>query len=258
MSIIILCTILCLRDILPFTTLYPKEIKTCKLKELSKNLSILTFNVYQKNNQYQAMMDLVHTLDPDMVLLLETNEDWRKEIKPLDRIYPYQIKAIQENTYGMMLLSKLAPIEENIERLTDNKIPSIDCLVNFNNRKIRLRGLHPRPPVPGEALTSKQKDAEFREAAKVISELPSDEIVIVAGDLNDVVWSKASKRFKKTSNLKDPRVGRGTFSTFPTYLPIRFPLDHIFCSSELQVCELSVLGNIGSDHFPIYVVFYVP
>jgi endonuclease/exonuclease/phosphatase (EEP) superfamily protein YafD len=53
--------------------------------------------------------------------LLETNEDWRKALKHLEKVYPYQVKAIEENTYGMMLLSKVAPLEENIERLTDKK-----------------------------------------------------------------------------------------------------------------------------------------
>jgi len=189
---------------------------------------------------------------------LETNEKWRKAMYPLIDKYPYNIKAIQENTYGMILLSKQKPFEQSIETLSDKDVPSIDCLIKIKDQKIRIRGLHPRPPIPGEALTSKQKDAEFAEAARRLSELPDDEFKIVIGDLNDVVWSKASKRFKITSKLGDPRVGRGTYSTFPTYFPIRFPLDHIFCSTQLLLSKIMVLENIGSDHFPIYVEFCIP
>ena len=256
-ALLFFSALICLRDIIPFTKWYPKEIKDCQIKDLEKNLSILTYNVYQKNDKYQPLIELVDNLSPDFILLLETNKDWQKALKSLDKIYPYQVKVIQENTYGMMLLSKFEPLEENVERLTDKKIPSIDFMIKFYDKKVRLRGLHPRPPIPGEALSSKQKDAEFREAAKIIADLPSDEMVIVMGDLNDVVWSKASKRFKKISKLKDPRIGRGTYSTFPTYFPIRFPLDHIFCSPELFLADLTVLENIGSDHFPIYVKFCV-
>jgi len=253
--LLILCALICLRDILPFTKLYKKEIRGCTDdSELSK-LKILIYNVYQKNEEYVKLIEKVRSLDPDILLLLETNETWRKALLPLIDKYPYNIKAIQENTYGMMMLSKFEPIEKGVENLSANDIPSIDCLIKMDGQKIRIRGLHPKPPIPGEALSSKQKDAEFAEAAKIISQLPADELKVVIGDLNDVVWSKASKRFKKVSGLKDPRVGRGTYSTFPTYSPIRFPLDHIFCSKELLLSELKVYENIGSDHFPIYVEF---
>jgi len=253
--LLFVCSMICLRDILPFTQFYKKEIEGCSDGSDYSTLNVLIYNVYQKNEQYDKLIEKVKSIDPDLVLLLETNETWYKAMQPLVDKYPYIIKAIQENTYGMMMLSKLKPIEKKVEKLSDNDIPSIDCLVKIKDQKIRIRGLHPKPPIPGEALTSKQKDAEFNEAAKRISQLTEDELIIVIGDLNDVVWSKASKRFKKTSGLKDPRVGRGTYSTFPTYFSVRFPLDHIFCSSEFLLSELKVLENIGSDHFPIHVEF---
>ncbi|MBT8231706.1 MAG: endonuclease/exonuclease/phosphatase family protein [Saprospiraceae bacterium] len=255
---LILSSAICLKDILPFTKWYKKEVQNCSQCDHKNSLSILVFNVYQKNTAYQKLIDLVKMVDPDIILLLETNNAWAEALKPLDKIYKNCVKVIQENTYGMMLYSKLPSLEEKIERLSDDKIPSIDYLGIINNKKLRIRGLHPRPPIPGEALSSKQKDAEFREAAKIISQLDENELKIVIGDLNDVVWSKASKKFKNISGLKDPRVGRSTLSTFPTYSPIRFPLDHIFCSSELLISDFKVLENIGSDHFPVYIRFCVP
>ena len=255
---LIACSVICLNDIIPFSRWYKKEIRSCSNKSVFNRLNILAFNVYQENEDYDKLIQLVNSLNPDIVLLIETNNKWYDAMKPLINLYPYSIKAIQENTYGMMMLSKLEPLEKSIEHLSDKEIPSIDCLIELDGQKIRIKGLHPKPPIPGEALTSKQKDAEFKEAAKQISQLPKDELVLVIGDLNDVVWSKASKRFKKTSGLKDPRVGRGTYSTFPTYFPIRFPLDHIFCSSTFLLSELKVLDNIGSDHFPIFVEFCLP
>jgi len=256
--LLFICAVFCLKDILPFTRWYKKEIIGCSNREKMSTLNILIYNVYQKNDKYGKLIDKVNSLNPDIVLLLETNKHWQKAMDPLIKKYPYNIMAIQEDTYGMMILSKLEPIEKNIEQLTDQNIPSIDCLVKIKDQKIRIRCLHPKPPIPGEAMSSKQKDTEFMEAAKRIHQQPDDELNIIIGDLNDVVWSKASKRLKKESGLKDPRVGRGTFSTFPTYFPIRFPLDQIFCSSELLLSELKVLENIGSDHFPIYVEFCIP
>lgn len=253
--LLFVCALVSLRDILPFTRWYKKEIKDCSNKLNFNKISIMVYNVYQENDEFDKLIDKVHLINSDILLLLETNEKWRDSMAPLKEVYPYNIKCIQENTYGMMLFSKFKPLEQSVDQLSDDDIPSIDCLIKIEEKKVRIRGLHPKPPIPGEAMTSEQKDAEFNEAAIRISQLPKDELKIVIGDLNDVVWSKASKRFKKTSQLKDPRVGRGTYSTFPTYLPIRFPLDHIFCSSDLMLSELRVLENLGSDHFPIFVEF---
>jgi endonuclease/exonuclease/phosphatase (EEP) superfamily protein YafD len=76
--------------------------------------------------------------------------------------------------------------------------------------------------------------------------------VIVAGDLNDVAWSRTTHLFQRTGGLLDPRVGRGFFNTFDTRSRLtRVPLDHVFASRHFLLVELRRLPDIGSDHFPI-------
>ena len=249
--------ILCLRDIIPFTKFYPKEIKSTPLGKIA-DLHIMVFNVYQNNNQYQKLIDLALKEDPDFLLLLETDHNWDQALQPIHDHFGHSVKEIKSNTYGMILFSKLPILKEKVAYRTDDNIPSISMLTEYKNRSLRIIGLHPLAPIPGESLSTKQKDKEFKNVAKDIAKKESEEVVIVIGDLNDVVWSKASKAFKKTSGLKDPRIGRGTYSTFPTYSPIRFPLDHIFCSEELQLSEIRRLPDIGSDHYPITFTFYLP
>lgn len=60
--------------------------------------------------------------------------------------------------------------------------------------------------------------------------------------------------FQKISNLLDPRIGRGLYSSFHAHhWFIRFPLDHVFHSNHFRLVELKRLPNTGSDHFPIFI-----
>ena len=77
---------------------------------------------------------------------------------------------------------------------------------------------------------------------------------MLMGDLNDVAWSHTTRLFLRTSQLTDPRRGRGMFNTFHAKLPFfRWPLDHFFLSTHFGIVQLKTLPNIGSDHFPIMI-----
>jgi endonuclease/exonuclease/phosphatase (EEP) superfamily protein YafD len=78
---------------------------------------------------------------------------------------------------------------------------------------------------------------------------------LLPGDLNDVAWSRTSRRLQQTAALRDPRVGRGLLATFKANLPagVRWPLDHVFASTDCALCALKRPGDIGSAHFPLLV-----
>jgi endonuclease/exonuclease/phosphatase (EEP) superfamily protein YafD len=118
----------------------------------------------------------------------------------------------------------------------------------LRGKDIQFLALHPRPPAPSN--DTELKNIELIKVAGMsnINELPT----IVGGDLNDVGWSRITKRFKKESELKDPRIGRGFFNTYNALIPIfRFPIDHFFLSEEFKLLNIKRLGKIGSDHFPV-------
>jgi endonuclease/exonuclease/phosphatase (EEP) superfamily protein YafD len=196
---------------------------------------------------------MIRKYDPDIILLVETDEEWAKGIDLSLENYPYQIRQPQDNTYGMLVYSRLKILKHTLRFLVEKDIPSITADIQGRDGKIfRLYCLHPKPPVPNESQESTDRDAEIllvgKEARKC--KLP----VIVAGDLNDVAWSYTTNLFLKVSGLLDPRIGRGFFSTFHAkYRLFRWPLDHVFCSPHFYLCRLKRLPTIGSDHFPIFI-----
>lgn len=241
----------CAWVMLPFTAMYPTEMPTVPSSRPS--LRLLVYNVLQTNREYGKLIDLVDRVEPESILLLETGLAWDAAMEPLRGIYPYEVKEIREDTYGIIYLSKYEIKEGGINTWVTPEVPSVEVLHMIDRRPFRLVGLHPKPPVPGEKLYSTTKDKEIARAGHYLSQLKEDESRIMLGDLNDVAWSRAAKHFKQMTGMVDPRVGRGTYSTFPTQYWIRFPLDHVFCSRDLGVVDFRRMPHIGSDHFPVLI-----
>lgn len=235
----------------PFTSIARKVILPARAHLPENRISILSSNVFQDNRNTAGCLNLIRKHDPDLVLLLETDSFWHKNTLALRDHYPYEVPVPLENTYGMLLYSKLALSEIQVRYLVDDEIPSIKALVTLHSGpKVQLFCVHPTPPVPGENLHSTERDKELLLVAKEVKANPLP--CIVVGDLNDVAWSYTTDLFTKISGLLDPRIGRGFYNTFHAKMPLlRFPLDHVFCSTDFKLVELARLENFSSDHFPI-------
>ena len=238
--------------ILPYTPLAKRQIKTVKAGRRENQLKIYTANVYQDNREYDRIIQQIRKNDPDIILLVETDEEWKKEIDAaIKNSHPNYIGCPLPNTYGMLLYTRNRIVDGKVRFLVEEDIPGIRAVIEMPSRKkINLWAVHPKPPVPGESDDSKAKDSEIMKVAFEAenSELP----VIVMGDFNDVAWSKVTELFQKTARLLDQRRGRGFYSTFSAHSRIvRFPLDYIFCSPDFGLIKMERLPKNGSDHFAI-------
>lgn len=243
-----------LKQILPFTPLGKKQIFRVENDLPDQMVSIMISNVFEDNTNYQGCISEIRKTDADVVLLLETSHKWMEELREATDSYPYRVEKPIDNTYGMLLYSKLELKESTVKFLVEDDIPSIHTKVILpNGQLIQLYAVHPTPPVPGENPRSTERDKELLMIADeaIHSKIP----VIVCGDLNDVAWSYTTELFLKTSQLLDPRRGRFFLNTFHAHhFFMRFPLDHIFCSTDFKLKKMKRLHNFSSDHFPILTV----
>lgn len=220
------------------------------------DLRIITANVLMDNRRTDVYRALFAQLQPDIILLTEPDEWWAQQMEYLKATYPHVIACPLENTYGMILYSRLALIDSEVRFLVKNEIPSIKTRVCLRDgRTIWLYGVHPEPPAsrkPTKTLRgSGPRDVELLLLAEELQAL--NQPTIVVGDFNDVAWSHTTRLFKRLSRLLDPRRGRGMFNTFhANYPPLRYPLDHLFHSEHMTLVDFQRLPFTGSDHFPIY------
>ncbi len=245
--------------ILPYTLFAKKHVKDTDKHCTHHRLRLLAANVLQSNRDYDKLLQQIDRTAPDIIVTLETDDAWQKALTPLHDTYPYRVAVPQDNLYGMHVYSRLAMTNTNIHFRVRDDIPSISADISLDKaaQPIHLYFIHPMPPSPSEASESTSRDQELILVAR---EIDNTHAYIVAGDLNDVAWSRTTRLFRKLSGLLDPRVGRGFFNTFHTKWPIfRWPLDHVFVSRHFTVNTIKRLPDIGSDHFPIMLdVSYHP
>ena len=117
--------------IFPFTILGKVQIVSATNPHGRNNISILIANVYQENRRTDDYKKLISSYDPDIVLLVETNKWWQQQMDTISSNYPHQIKVPLENTYGMLLYSRLPVM---------SIIPMVICcgLLSLINASIRL------------------------------------------------------------------------------------------------------------------------
>ena len=242
--------------LIPFTPIYKRSSPPFNRKGLT-SVSILSVNVYQFNKEHELLINLVKEVNPDIILTMESNGDWDKALSVLEADYPNFLKLPFENTYGMHFYTRLEVLSMKANFFIEDDLPSVEVeVISEDNRRFTFFGVHPPPPSPTEEEDSKERDAELLAVAKRVKEVNGP--VIVVGDFNNVAWARSSVLFRKTSELIDPRVGRGLVSTYHAkYKLFRFPIDLFFHSTDIYVEEFKTLPPIDSDHLPLFCSFYI-
>ncbi|EDQ03059.1 hypothetical protein DSM14862_03693 (plasmid) [Sulfitobacter indolifex] len=236
--------------IFPYTMIAPNQVRKTSSYRRADSIKVMISNVLMENRRATDLLQVVREVDPDLLLVVETDDWWHQKLVPLDELFPYRIKRPQDNYYGMELFSKFELEADDVRFLLSDKIPSIRTGVLLPSGVwIEFFGVHPRPPDPDH--DSEGRDGELLLVAKEMRR--SKRAAIVAGDLNDVAWSHTTRLFQRMSGALDPRRGRGMFNSFHAgHQLLRWPLDHIFHDTSFTLVELRRLPNIGSDHFPVF------
>lgn len=218
-------------------------------------LRLILANVKMSNRNSDPLTNLIKIKKPDIILIMEVDGWWNENLKKLEKNYPYFKKAINDVAYGMVLYSKFPLKQVDVNYLQNKKVPSFETTIELGNgMNISFKSVHPVPPTRFKELPDNAHQQEV--ALKVIGKEIMDEKLptIVAGDLNDVVWSHVDALTGTRDILYDVRKGRGFYNSYNAEnIFMRWPLDHIFVTREFRVRHLERLSKIGSDHFPIFV-----
>lgn len=237
----------------PYTVLARKQVQDSREATRESTVRVLFVNVLMENRNSAALKAMIAEAAPDLVLAVESDAWWRGQLAYLRQTHPHAVEHPRDNTYGMLLYSRLELLDPQVRFLVQEDVPSIHARLRLaGGQEVELRCVHPRPPAPQEAAESTERDAELLIVGKDLKRRNAPAIVL--GDLNDVAWSRSNYEFQDTSGLLDPRIGRGFYHSFHARYPfIRYPLDHCFHSKHFRLVSFQRLRYFGSDHFPVCI-----
>ena len=221
-------------------------------KELGESFRLMNFNVLSSNRRHDDVITYMREKDADFVFLLEASPEWEPALKKLSDLYPHQKNEIQAGNFGIALLSKTPFQKVEVAEYTP-LIASIDALVLVGDKRVRLIGTHPYPPI--NAKVCRLRNAHMQRLAESIAKETGATKTIVAGDFNMTPWSPHFVDFLSASQLEDSAKGRGVMPTWYALPLFSFgvPIDHICVSEGIHIEDRGVGPDLGSDHRAVWV-----
>jgi len=216
------------------------------------HIRILQANVLTCNTNTPALLALVRTENPDVVVLQEPDAWWLRQLSPLTNAYPVYATLPRDDNFGAAIYCKSNALSADIFHLDDPETaPSTHARIAVNGRVINVVGTHTLAPYT-DAMW-KGRNAFTQELAKKLRKIQGP--LVVSGDFNNTPWSPHFRDFLEASGLHDSSQGHGYLPTWPAFSAplLRIPLDHCFYSDGVTILSKRMGPDIGSDHRPLII-----
>lgn len=211
-------------------------------------------NVYVFNRQHAEVLAWLRDADADLIVLIETSDEWLTALAPLRDSHPHVLAEPREDPFGIAVFSRYPLANARVEYLGQARVPSLIGTVRFTGQDVTLVATHPVPPW-GSTLTA-MRDEHLERLPDLLAAATSP--LLLLGDLNTTPFSPGFGRLLDAAHLRDSAAGFGYQATWPTWCPLlAIPLDHCLHSATIGIVDRRIGPALGSDHRPLLVDFRV-
>lgn len=212
-----------------------------------KPLRVLLSNVLTGNRRYSDVISLVKDENPDLAVFVEVSNAWAEELKVLNDLLPYSFTHQDSPKYGVAIYSKL-PLQNPTAQAISSGRKVLFTTVDFQGKTLSVIAGHPSVPTRRKSFIDRNQQlvAMGNYAAQM------NNPVMVIGDFNVTMWSPFYQKMVQPARLRNVREGFGILPTWPTHKPLFYiPIDHCLVSQDIQVQNVRVGRQVGSDHLPL-------
>jgi endonuclease/exonuclease/phosphatase (EEP) superfamily protein YafD len=248
----------CLLTIAVFLPSFYPYLPTRHTKKYQDKEAVTTLyqcNVCYHNSDKDKLIQQVRDVQPDIICLVEANNDWQGIIDDTLRDdYPYQVTNPPDCQYssGRVILSRYKITENKTSFVRQTNSYLIQTELTIQGRLTQLLTIHPEACLTWKKFGHQQED--WKNIYAELDELSSDSPLIMCGDFNLTPWHPEMKRLNQDYKLTDTNQTMGLQAAFPTWLrplPLLLPIDHCLVSSHWQIVYSQRLPTVGSDHLPV-------
>lgn len=238
----------------------PKE----AIQPRTEPVSVVSFNIYPRNRNLEAMVAWLQAQRADIVFLQDLGNHWRSnELNDLIALFPYsELSTVGQ---GKLLLSQFPLRDVELIDLSANGVPDTQrALVDVEGQTIALYNVHLENPsvrledLDGTSIvdlfSSYDDTVRNEQISKLLIRLSTEvHPHIVAGDFNTSSFS--AKYYEISQSLGDTFEARGTGLGFTWSaigrIPLLLRLDYIWHSRHFRAVFAQVGPSLGSDHLPV-------
>lgn len=212
-------------------------------------LTVVSFNVGQRGSIRDITFRWIDSVDPDLVVLIDANDDWTNAVELAD---PYKILNDMpvDRTYGITVLAK-EHLDAEIIRVTSVRDVVVRVEASIADRPVAIYAVQSRP-------ASNEADASLRDDYfKEVTQMARQESLstVVVGDFQSSPWSHQFKNLLAEADLVNSLDGYGIQATWPAdrWAFFRIPFDHLAHSEDLTTIDRFLGPSFGVEHRPIVV-----
>jgi endonuclease/exonuclease/phosphatase (EEP) superfamily protein YafD len=214
-------------------------------------ITLMSANVHYRNADYAALLEEVRATDPDVLGLLEVDQQWLDALA-LDAAYPWSVRYPEEGPWGLALYSKL-PLRELPAGREEQPGPRAAIHVELEHDGGTVNLVLAHVAAPTTPARADLRNVQLRKIGEHLAATAGKPRILM-GDLNITPWSPYYQDLVAQAGLVNAARGFGYVPTWPTGLnPMKIPIDHCLVSQEVGVVSFRTGPAFGSDHLPIVV-----
>ena len=203
------------------------------------SISIAHFNLANTENDLESLLEIIFSIDPDLISLQEFTPFWDRTIsEAITEKYPYSAKLVRIDPYGLALFSKKEFTSS--DTIYCQNTPILEMGYNLSGSAISVFSSYITPSL-NKISTDLAEDQLATISERIIRRQSP---AIVVGEFNDVYWSNKMRNFRTSNSLHHSRR-----NITPTSFSI--PNDHIYFSADMECTSFRDLSDKESRRIGI-------
>lgn len=215
----------------------------------NKTLKLMQFNLNFRNTQIEKFSAFIAKEKVEVITLQEVTSKHKAFLETLKIAYPYQAHCKFGGVGDIAILSVYPFAKDKGECVKGEGLLWKQVLVK--DKAINIASVHLHWPFPYK------QEIQVKKLVNILKQ--ANKPMILAGDFNAVSWSHSVQQIAKASQTECIAGLRWTLNLkkLPILPRFKLPIDHILISKEIEVINIKVAKDLGSDHLPLLTTLVI-